>query len=282
MKKVGNMFAYSTPNVYNILCLLVELYPFVSEYAKDGYLMATAHGICKNCGSLIVLDSKEELCECLFCDCVFPAEEAIRIYNNPEGVTFPNEKQPKREGVKRYNATPVFTDPIPAAIKSSAKTDGNNNGEKLFEITAKDVKAPKKVKIIIAAACTGFVVLIVSIFLPLYLSRMSHRDAITKRIDECFTDITVDVTEENGYAVGYRLGGQTNGEFTVITNDTLNDAKALAVYEAYCALRADEYGYDSSDKAYDDVTVTIYSNEASYTIDDGGKVSSTAYESEEN
>ena len=35
--------------------------------------------MCKNCGSLIVFDDRNENCECVFCHCIFPGEEAIKI-----------------------------------------------------------------------------------------------------------------------------------------------------------------------------------------------------------
>ena len=53
--------------------------------------MAVDHGMCKNCGSLVVLDENNENCTCLFCNCVFPREEAIKLLENHENYSFPNE-----------------------------------------------------------------------------------------------------------------------------------------------------------------------------------------------
>ena len=44
--------------------------------------MATYHGMCKNCGSLITIDDSKENCECVFCHCVFPRDEAEKIKQN--------------------------------------------------------------------------------------------------------------------------------------------------------------------------------------------------------
>ena len=43
--------------------------------------MATKQGMCKNCGSLVMFDDRDELCECVFCNCVFPSAEAAKIGN---------------------------------------------------------------------------------------------------------------------------------------------------------------------------------------------------------
>lgn len=53
--------------------------------------MAVDHGMCKNCGSLVVLDENNENCTCLFCNCIFPREEAIKLLENHENYSFPNE-----------------------------------------------------------------------------------------------------------------------------------------------------------------------------------------------
>ena len=54
--------------------------------------MATKQGMCRNCGSLVMFDDRDDLCECVFCNCVFPSEEAAAILANPEGYEFKNEK----------------------------------------------------------------------------------------------------------------------------------------------------------------------------------------------
>ena len=53
--------------------------------------MATYHGMCKNCGSLITIDDSKENCECVFCHCVFPRDEAEKILENPDNYSFANE-----------------------------------------------------------------------------------------------------------------------------------------------------------------------------------------------
>jgi threonyl-tRNA synthetase len=35
--------------------------------------------MCRNCGSLVVFDDRDDTCECVFCHCVFPSEEAVKL-----------------------------------------------------------------------------------------------------------------------------------------------------------------------------------------------------------
>ena len=51
----------------------------------------TNQGLCKNCGSLITLDDSSENCKCVFCHCVFPKEEAVKLLEDQEDLSFPNE-----------------------------------------------------------------------------------------------------------------------------------------------------------------------------------------------
>ena len=50
--------------------------------------MATKQGMCKNCGSLIIFADRSENCECIFCHCIFPGAEAVKILENPDDYTF--------------------------------------------------------------------------------------------------------------------------------------------------------------------------------------------------
>ena len=67
--------------------------------------MATKQGMCRNCGSLVVFDDRDDTCECVFCHCVFPSEEAVALLENPEGHEFKNEKFEAKEGGKHYFVT---------------------------------------------------------------------------------------------------------------------------------------------------------------------------------
>ena len=62
-----------------------------------------------------MFDDRDELCECVFCNCVFPSAEAAEILANPEGREFKNETFEKQEGSKHYYSTPVMPDLIEKA-----------------------------------------------------------------------------------------------------------------------------------------------------------------------
>ena len=59
---------------------------------------ALKEGLCVNCGSLLMLESRNEKGHCLFCDAVFDNKEAFRAKAEPDQFTFPNEPQPPYEG----------------------------------------------------------------------------------------------------------------------------------------------------------------------------------------
>lgn len=234
--------------------------------------MALINGICRNCGSLIVTDDRDEMCECLFCDCVFPTSEAVEIAKHPEDYTFPNEPQPKREGAKRYSAVPIYPDPVPVAVKQTEASATVKKKEKNpYEVSADDVKTPKKTLWTIIAITVAFVLVVVAIFLPLYLVRMNHRDEMYESIDQVFekAGYTVNTEKKDGYPIGYSLKGQSNNILHVVTTDDEIEASALQeTYEAFAALRASEYGYDQSDPVnyYGELQVEILAGNGKYII----------------
>jgi len=235
--------------------------------------MASKQGICKNCGSLIMLNDREELCECLFCDCVFPSAEAIEIAKNPGAYTFPHEKMEKHEGVKKYNVTPVYPDPIPAAVKRAEATAPLKVEKNPYEVSPDDIKAPRKTLWTIVGITLAIIVLVVGITFPLYRDRMDHRDAISASISDVFSEFSVDTTKADGYYSGFSLVGQTNGGLAVTTKDAVTNNDVLLTFENYADLRAGKYGIKQSDFAgyYGDVTLTVYAANGSYTLDVGSK-----------
>ncbi len=248
--------------------------------------MASINGICKNCGSLIVTDDRDAMCECLFCDCVFPTLEAVEIANHPQDYTFPNEPQPKRDGVRRYTAVPVFPDPVPAAVKQSESLTPANAKQKEknpYEVSADDVKAPAKTLWTIVGIAVAVVLIVAAGFLPFYLIRMSHRSALSASIDQVFSEAgyTVDTTKTDGYPVGYSITGQTNNKLKVVTMaDEISPEQLSKTYEAFAALRAGEYGYSSSDsnRYYGGLAVEIIAGQGTFTIwsDDNPEETATA------
>ncbi len=229
--------------------------------------MATKQGMCKNCGSLIMFDDRDDTCECVFCNCVFPSAEAADIMANPDGRVFPNEKFEAREGT-HHHATRVFSDEnIEKAVKRDKAGEGNSSESKKneFEVSPNDVKAPPKLVAIVCATAAVIVLLVILIATPLYNSRMKLRKDITGEIATVFDGrINVDVTEdENGYPAGYSIWGQSSQNITVLTNDEVDEDTAKALFEGYCDLRADKLGTDDK---YSKVEMKIYCENGIYSV----------------
>lgn len=234
--------------------------------------MASINGICKNCGSLVVAYDRDEMCECLFCDCVFPISEAVEIAKNPGNYTFPNEPQPKREGNKRYTTVPVFPDPVPAAIKQAESLTTTKKKEKNpYEVSADDVKAPAKTVWTIAGISLGIILLVVAIFLPMHLIRQGRKDAISESVGQIFTTAgyAVNTASTDGYPVGYSITGSSNNVLQVVTSaNELSEDQVRDTYEAFAALRAEKSGYktDNASQYYGDVRVEIIAGSEKYII----------------
>ena len=170
--------------------------------------MATKQGMCKNCGSLVMFDDRDELCECVFCNCVFPSAEAAKILENPDGYEFKNEKFEKNTeaGAKHYYSNPVF----PVSL--------------LF------------------LAC-GVVGIILAIAFPLYFSRKALHDSISADINNIYQfgsydSFTYKQADIYGLSCQYvKLG----------LSDEIDSEQAKALYQNYSKLRADKRGFESDD-----------------------------------
>ncbi len=234
--------------------------------------MATEQGICKNCGSLLMVDSKDELCECVFCDCVFPSAEAIEIFNHPDGVEFPNLPQPKRDTkITRHVVTPVFEDVVEKAVKVDKAQNKEKKVEKLFEISPDDIKAPAKVKKIILIATVACIAVVLGISIPLCLIRTNHKANIADNIGQCIADAELEVSTEvdGGYASGYKIYGQGNNRVELVSLNDVEKEQVVKAFNSYCAIRGEEYGYEAGSSAhyYKDVVLTIYAPNGKFTIE---------------
>lgn len=225
--------------------------------------MAIIQGMCKNCGSLIVFDERDSQCECVFCHCVFPSEQAVEIFKNPEGVTFPNEKYEQVEGATKHNATRVFsTESLEKQIarEELRKANSEERPNNEFEVQAKDVKAPMKLTI---GLIVGAVVIAAAIFFgtyPMYKSRISLRADIEADISRVFAGVTtVDTTTEvsGDYYDGFSVFGQTCQYINAVTDEELTEEDARIIFDNYCALRAEKIA-GGVDDSYDGVVLNMY------------------------
>ena len=233
--------------------------------------MAINQGICKNCGSLIVFDERDSQCECVFCHCVFPSAEAVEIFNNPEGRTFPNEKYEAVEGSGKHNATRVFsTESLEKEIAREelrkANSEERQNNE--FEVQAKDVKAPAKLVIGVIAGAVLIAAVILAVTFPMYKSRTALRSDIESDIGQVFDGVAaIDLTTdtEGRYYNGFSIFGQTCQYINAVTDEELSEEDANTIFDNYCALRAEKIA-GGIDDIYDGVVLRLYSAGGYYTV----------------
>lgn len=220
--------------------------------------MATKQGMCRNCGSLVMFDDRDELCECIFCNCVFPAEEAVKILENPSGYEFKNEKIEKQEGNKHYYSNPVMPDIVEKAVARDKTSKAQSTEVKLkpneFEISPNDVKAPKKLVIGMIAGSVLAVAIILAIAFPLYFSRKALHTAISADIETIFD------SSESQYAYKqFNIYGLTCQYVKIGLSDEITYDQARSLYVNYNKLRADKRGDDSGD-----VEMYIYTPDTIY------------------
>ncbi len=236
--------------------------------------MATIQGMCKNCGALIIFDDRDDKCECVFCNCVFPSSEAIDVMNNRENYTFANEKFEKSNDGKHYHQTRVFSDEgLEKAIKREelAKAQKSNGTveKNEFEISPNDVKAPAKFVWGMIIGLSALVIAIILIAYPMCNSRKALTEKITNNINQVF-DGVMDVNTEIDYGKtnGYIVYGQTCQNIKFVTDDTVNDTNAALVYTNYCAVRSEALGRSESlDK---DVEMLIYADNGIFEVSYNG------------
>ena len=202
--------------------------------------MATKQGMCRNCGSLVVFDDRDDTCECVFCHCVFPSEEAVKLLENPAGHEFKNEKFEAKEGGKHYYSNPVMPDTVQKAVQREAVS---NKGDDLklkpseFEVSPNDVKAPKKLVIAAAAATVGVILIVLLISFPLYLSRTKLKNAITADIDKTLDSVAGESSSEASFKRQYIIYGLTCDHIKLVLPEGIDKTVANSYYSKYCELR---------------------------------------------
>ena len=231
--------------------------------------MATTQGMCKNCGSLIVFDDRNENCECILCHCIFPGEEAVKILENPDDYTFANEKIEESKENTHYYVTKVNPDMVESAVKRDramkAKEDAGSIKPSDFEISPNDVKAPALPTAIIIGSVALTVLLVIVISYPLFKSRMSLKADMRENINTVFDGVAeVDTSlDETGHAKGYSIYGQScqNVKLSV---ESIDEATCKTLFVNYTDLRAEKANI-SGDKM-SNVTMQIYVDNGIYTV----------------
>lgn len=228
--------------------------------------MATKQGMCRNCGSLVMFDDREELCECVFCNCVFPSKEAAEILENPQGYEFKNEKFEKQEGAKHYYSNPVMPDVVQKAVNRDVVSKQHQEEAKLkpneFEISPNDVKAPKKLVLGMVVGSLAIVAVILAIAFPLYFSRKSLTESITADID---TIIPASEGDKDFEYKQFDIYGLSCQYVKVGLSSGITDADAQALYSNYIQLRTAKRG-----EASGDVEMYIYTPDTIYFLNKDG------------
>ena len=194
--------------------------------------------MCRNCGSLVVFDDRDDTCECVFCHCVFPSKEAVALLTNPEGHEFKNEKFEAKEGGKHFYSNPVMPDTVTKAVQREAVSSKSTDDLKLkpseFEVSPNDVKAPMKLVIGFSAATVAIVLIILAISFPLYNSRTNLKKAIEADINTTFDSIE----KEDASGRQYSIYGQSCQNIKLSLPNGIDKATAQNYYNKYCELRA--------------------------------------------
>lgn len=234
--------------------------------------MAVEQGICKNCGSLIVYNTADDVCECIFCNASFPASELISVDADTSNINFPNEKFEKNSSAKHQYS--VLPDQVQPAVERQARSQTLNPDikEKVeYEVQAKDVKAPKKVVITLSAIAAVVLIITVVISLPIYNSRTSLLSKMQSNMGAVVSGVAnVDTTiDEDGFSKSYFIFGSKCEHVILVTDDDIDDAKATTLFNNYCDQRKNA---SSSIKNNKDVEMTIYASKGIYKVTDGGNV----------
>lgn len=226
--------------------------------------MATKQGMCKNCGSLVMFDDRDELCECVFCNCVFPSAEAAKILENPDGYEFKNEKFEKNTevGAKHYYSSPVLPDMVEKAVQREKTSKTQTAEVKLkpneFEISPNDVKAPKKLIIGMAVGSVLVIGIILAVAFPLYFSRKGLHDSLSADINSIYQ--ATDTVSYDSFAFKQaNIYGLSCQYVKLGLSDEIDGEQAKVLYQNYAKLRADKRGFES-----DDVEMYIYTPSTVY------------------
>ena len=237
--------------------------------------MATKQGMCKNCGSLIIFDDRNENCECIFCHCIFPGAEAVQILENPDDYTFANEEIAESSESTHYYATKVNPDMIESAVARDramkAKEDSGSIKPSDFEISPNDVKAPAKLKAILIGATALLIIIIIAVAFPFYNSRKKLKNEISDGISVLKEIASIDTSvDESGNGKGYMIYGQSCQYVKLAVPSQITEDKCKQLFEKYTDLRA-EKAEITSDKMKG-VTMEIFVNNGIYEVTGEGGV----------
>ncbi len=216
-------------------------------------------GICKNCGSIVFVDPREENCHCVFCHCVFPSAEALEIAKNPNAYEFPNEEQPEY--------IPPETQRNQVNIKKSLeKLEREQNQQKAAKARKKPQYAVEQKKLPNINltkkqifTTIGIFVLIFGLFIAIMLPRTIRRDEQREEITKSFkANIELgNLNDSLDFEEGFVISRLDNSHLDLITGEKLSKEQARAIFEEFCKVRAEVLGKELDDDLYRQTSLRI-------------------------
>lgn len=220
--------------------------------------MALKEGLCVNCGSLLMLEPRNEKGHCLFCDAVFDNEEAFRAKASPDQFTFPNEPQPRYEG-PNLDPRPVASAPAaPIAQPAREKKVAPAFVPKVTHVP--DAKIPRRAKI----WAIGILVLALAIFAAITVPLTIHRDQQRVAITDAFG-----ATFEEAIDLDRNLSiiNMKNDHVLLTLKETVSEEEAVSIYEEYCDVRAEVMGLEKGAAAREGVSMRLTTPDGGYLME---------------
>ncbi len=236
--------------------------------------MATREGRCKNCGSIILVDTKKDQAHCLFCNCVFPKDEAFAILENPDQYTFPNDPQPEykgpqlsptaKGGVVSFSNTPV---------KSTVKKGNTARANEVepYQVTQKkipDLRMKPKLRLLISIGCLVLVGIFLAVTIPLKMQREARKESITQALASHLEKLPS--VEKTSLTVGkdFDIQRNDNSLVTIVLPEAQKE-DVVQLFKDFCQIRADELSLEQTDIKHtvNNVTLKVLTNSGGYQID---------------
>ncbi len=220
--------------------------------------MAIKDACCINCGSLIKVDNKNDKSHCMFCNCVFDTSEGIRALENPEDFEFPNEEQPEYDGPLVQQSRPRAVAPAPV------KTPGARVQEKPFEPKVKELpslRIPSRMKMILIVGVFVALGLMAAILLPTISARNERHELISAKFVE-------ELADENISQESVNVQNLSSDFVMLVVSEEPSKDEAVAIFNQYCAVRADvmELDQNSFKETHTPVTMRIASTQGGFEI----------------
>ncbi len=234
--------------------------------------MALQQGRCKNCGSIISVDTAKEDAVCMFCWAHTDPKEALAIEANPSAYEFPNESMTEPTAEEQALAFAAINGGSPVLVKKSQPAIKQSKEKKLtpaekVALAKKDIyepTVPTKKKIMIAGVSLGILALIAGIFVPSTLNRNKKRDALKSQMATFISGQTLQ-------DANYSFEGRNNSMLTLVLPEDVSEAEAKEIYNNFKSLRSEVYSLSAED-SQSDVKVKIYALNALLEMNGDGEL----------